>query len=589
MKIKCLCKQYKTVIILVISIILANLFIYLQDSVKLNPIIIAGLTALFYLALSYVWDNREKMWDKRAICGGLLLAVCFSLMMVTGAKINVANGEFLPFAIIDFFKGIFYFIIGEIIFSFFFLLGTDKMVEKKLLDGRTTHFNLKSFLGYSLILILSWIPIFLVYYPGIIPGDATNSIGMLMGDQPWSNHFPVFYTLIIGLFLQIGELTGNINLGVALYSITQLITMALAIGFMLEWLRRRGVCRIWIYMCVGYFSAIPLFGNYAIVMWKDPWFSAALIFLCIFLYDNVVTDPEKFLQKKQLVLYAAIVILSCLLRNNGIYIAALLSAFLLIIYRHSMRKVCAGILIPLVIVLLITGPVYRSVFSAENVFAESVGIPLQQMARTVVMEGKMTKEQKEVLDAILPLEEYKDLYSPFVVDPIKWAQDFDNEYLEAHKIDFLKTWAGMMKSNFGEYVKQYLMGTYGFWHIGGDLDYEFVKFAIPENNWGIGQSYFFENHFDYSIQDKLNPRYDYLPSGILVWILFWDIVMCWMKKKSIYIIPLLAMAGNWITLLVATPIAFGIRYLFVCVIGLPILLLYPWLIQGQMNLGRRLK
>ena len=95
MKIKCLCKQYKTVIILVISIILANLFIYLQDSVKLNPIIIAGLTALFYLALSYVWDNREKMWDKRAICGGLLLAVCFSLMMVTGAKINVANGEFI--------------------------------------------------------------------------------------------------------------------------------------------------------------------------------------------------------------------------------------------------------------------------------------------------------------------------------------------------------------------------------------------------------------------------------------------------------------------------------------------------------------
>ena len=54
MKVKCLCKQYKTVIILVISIIFANLFIYLQDSVKLNPIIIAGLTALFYLALSYV-------------------------------------------------------------------------------------------------------------------------------------------------------------------------------------------------------------------------------------------------------------------------------------------------------------------------------------------------------------------------------------------------------------------------------------------------------------------------------------------------------------------------------------------------------
>ncbi|HJF40617.1 MAG TPA: hypothetical protein K8V91_06805 [[Clostridium] spiroforme] len=92
---------------------------------------------------------------------------------------------------------------------------------------------------------------------------------------------------------------------------------------------------------------------------------------------------------------------------------------------------------------------------------------------------------------------------------------------------------------------------------------------------------FFESHFGYYVQDELNPRYDYLPSGLLVWILLWDIVMCWMKKKSIYILSLLVMAGNWITLLVATPIAFGIRYLFVCVIGLPILLAYSWLVGGR--------
>ena len=57
--------------------------------------------------------------------------------------------------------------------------------------------------------------------------------------------------------------------------------------------------------------------------------------------------------------------------------------------------------------------------------------------------------------------------------------------------EFIETWLGMMKDNLGEYVKQYLMGTYGFWHICGDLEYEFVKFDIPENDWGIGQSYFF--------------------------------------------------------------------------------------------------
>ena len=581
MKIKILCKQHKTMIILIISIILANLFIYLQETVKLNPVMIAGITILFYLILTILCANREKLREKRVVCGILLLAASFSAMIVIGAKIKVESGEFLPFTLGDLLGAVFYFGVGGIIFSFLFLLSTDKAAGKKVMHARSLHFNAKRFAVYSVILIVSWLPVFLVYYPGIIPGDATNSIGMLMGDQPWTNHFPVFYTLIIGFFLKIGELVGNINLGVALYSITQLITMALAVGFMLEWLGRKELRRIWIYSCIAYFCAVPLFGNYAIVMWKDPWFSAALILLVIYLYDNVVEEPGKFLEKKQLLVYAGLVMLICLLRNNGIYIAVLISFVLLFLYRHALKKVLAGVLIPLAIVSLITGPVYQTVFSAENVFAESVGIPLQQMARTIVMDGKITAEQEEVLDEILPIEEYKNLYSPFIVDPIKWAPDFDNDYLETHKKEFLETWLGMMKDNLGEYVKQYLMGTYGFWHIGRDLEYEFVKFDIPENDWGIGQSYFFESHFGYSAQDKLNPRYDYLPSGLLVWILLWDIVMCWMKKKSIYILPLLVMAGNWITLLVATPIAFGIRYLFVCVIGLPILLAYPWLVGGR--------
>lgn len=580
MRVKEFCIRYKTIIILVISIALSNLFIYLQSAIKMNPVWIAGTAGIFYFGMLFIWDNRIKLRGKRIMygCGGL--AIVFSAMLVIGEKINAESREFLPFVLSDLVEFIFYFGIGILLFSFLFLASIDRKSEKKVME-ELLHFNVKSFLGYSVILILFWFPVFLVYYPGIIPGDATNSIGMLMGDQAWSNHFPVFYTLIIGLFLKIGVIAGNINLGVALYSMTQLITMALTIGALLEWMKSKGIRKIWIYVSVAYFCAVPLFGNYSIVMWKDPWFSAVLILLTIFLYDNVVIDRERFFCKRSLITYAVLAVLICLLRNNGIYIVGFISIVLLFIYRHSIKKICAGILIPLVFVLVVTGPAYKTFFSAENVFVESVGIPLQQMARTVVMGGQITEEQKAVLDAILPIQEYNNLYSPFIVDPIKWSANFDNEYLEAHKAEFFKTWLGMMKNNLGEYVKQYLMGTYGFWHIGGDIEYEFVKVDIPENDWGISRSYFFESHFAYSAQDNLNARYDYLPSGLLVWILLWDIAICWIKKKSLYIVPLLTLTGNWFTLLVATPIAFGIRYLFVCVIGLPLLLVYPWMINNR--------
>ena len=75
------------------------------------------------------------------------------------------------------------------------------------------------------------------------------------------------------------------------------------------------------------------------------------------------------------------------------------------------------------------------------------------------------------------------------------------------------------------------------------------------------------------------PKYDFLPSGLFVWILLYDIVLTWAKRKSLYILPLAGMIGNWLTLMVATPTAFGVRYIYILVIGLPLLLAYPGLLE----------
>ena len=59
-----------------------------------------------------------------------------------------------------------------------------------------------------------------------------------------------------------------------------------------------------------------------------------------------------------------------------------------------------------------------------------------------------------------------------------------------------------------------------------------------------------------------------------------------MKRKSIYILPLTGMIGNWLTLMIATPTAFGIRYIYILVIAVPLLLVYPWLTETQREKGR---
>ncbi len=93
---------------------------------------------------------------------------------------------------------------------------------------------------YSIILILAWIPVFITYYPGIMPEDASVSVAISMGSLPWDNHFPVFYTLIVGKLIYIGDcLLHDVNLGIALYSVLQMVIMAGGLGYLLYWLEKK--------------------------------------------------------------------------------------------------------------------------------------------------------------------------------------------------------------------------------------------------------------------------------------------------------------------------------------------------------------
>ena len=568
---------------LILAITLANLVFFHQESWLMNPVYIALFSILIYIGLKFAWKNSGRLKSARILGGTLLLGILFSLMVVAGHKIHADSAAFLPFTAADVFWFLLYFLAGCLLFFDLYLIS----VDSKIRNGMTmevlpaSKWNKKNWLLYSIILFIAWIPSLVTYFPGIVPDDATVSMAIVFGEMPWDNHFPVFYTLVVGGFLFVGHCLNDYNISIALYSVFQMLIMAAILGHLMEWLEQKGIKKILIYLGLAYFAAAPVFGNYAVVMWKDPVFSGILILLTLLLIDHVVIKPDSFLYKKILICYSGLIILASLMRNNGIYIGILLSAGLLIVYRKRIKRVLITSVVSLGLVWFITGPVYEHVFSAENVFVESIGIPLQQMARVVIEDGKMTEEEKAFMDHLLPLEKYQDYYWPFLADPVKWAPEFDTEYLDSHKTEFFKVWLSMLTKNFDIYVKQYLMGTYGFWHIGGETNYEFVKTDIAKNWWGMYQSQPFENRLGYPMQEKLAERYDYISTGLLVWILLFDIVLCWMRKKSIYMIPLLVLAGNWITLMAASPTAFGVRYIYVLVIGLPLMLLYPWLLRGS--------
>lgn len=567
------------------AIIFSNLLFFNQQNWKMNPVYIALTAVLFYVGIRQAVKWRSELSQPRVRQGSLVLGILFALMIVIGMKIVPGNEtkemswDFEAFHIADAAWICFYLMIGLLLFFNLYLLSESIRIRNILkVKEREIISDKKRRRIYSLVLALAWLPVFLIYFPGIMPEDATVSVAMVIGELPWNNQFPVFYSLIIGAFIFIGYCLHNVNLGIAFYSIFQLIIMAGGLGFFLSWLQKKGLRKIYIYFCLAYFAAAPVFGNYAIVMWKDPWFSGLLILLSIFLYDHVALNRQSFLEKKYLWQYAGLILLMCLMRNNGIYIAVLINLCLLFVYRSQIKRVLAALLGSILLVLFITGPVYEFTVSAKNLFVEAVGIPLQQMVRTVVMDGNMNEKEEAFLNELMPIEKYKDYYNPFLVDPVKWAPEFNTKFLDTHKKEFFQTWLSMLPKNFDKYVEQYLMGTYGFWHIGGDTNYEFVKEEVADNTWGMHQLSPIEKWFGYPMKEVLNEKYDYIPTGLLIWMMICSAVLCWIKRQSVYIIPLLVMIGNWMTLMVATPTAFGVRYIYVCVLGLPLLLVYQWIV-----------
>lgn len=118
-------------------------------------------------------------------------------------------------------------------------------------------------------------------------------------------------------------------------------------------------------------------------------------------------------------------------RNNGVYILfgvlVLLAIFLIaksrLRYAKGSGRVIGCMAAVLLVFGIVTGPIYSFGGVVPSEASESVGIPLNQMARVVALDGEMSESDREYMNSIYPLEEYKSTYTPCCTDNLKWAPD----------------------------------------------------------------------------------------------------------------------------------------------------------------------
>lgn len=439
------------------------------------------------------------------------------------------------------------------------------------------------FSGSLVLLLLLWFPYLPSYWPGGIYSDTVDSINVALHKDVMDNHNPILYTLIWRfMFWVTGAFSGEGEYGgLKLFTVVQTLLMALALAYFIYWCYRWGIHKAFVLLCLLIFAMFSLYPFYGISLWKDTLFSLVVFIFSIFLYHILLgkSDSEENvscgnISGINLTEYCLFSILIIFLRNNGIYVAAFYSVMItaLCLKRKKMAmKIGIASLVILLISGIIQGPVYDQCGYNVNRATESFGIPLQQVAYIVSTDGIVMQEDREVIEQMMPIERWRELYNPLVVDTIKFSPEFDRYYLEEKSGEFIKMYLHLVLKNPVKAGKAYLLSTLGFWNICENSSTAY----ICDFHFGNAE-YFMSDYFDYyldiSFRNFAEPK-SYLSAAIFVWLLLGTIFICLWKRNFKGIAVLMPTFGVWLSIMAATPVAFSFRYVYALFLCTPLYLL----------------
>lgn len=195
----------------------------------------------------------------------------------------------------------------------------------------------KLWLACFAVLFISYAITLATTIPGTLSTDSHASISIIQGELPWSNAHPVFYTLLVGPFVLLGEATGHMGWGVGLFSLTQLTIMAAACAYACAWLRKLGMPLLVVFAALAFFTFNPVIARYATTMWKDIPFSITMLFIVLQLFEIALTRGKAIESPKACIKLALLTLLACLLRNNGIYAMAVTAIVLMLVWRRMWK------------------------------------------------------------------------------------------------------------------------------------------------------------------------------------------------------------------------------------------------------------
>jgi len=320
------------------------------------------------------------------------------------------------------------------------------------------------FIAFSTLMIIN-LPYMILSYPGIFMGDTNEQMWQILPNDPSLNsHHPLAHTMLLGVFVKLGLLLHNENLGVFLFCLVQSVLFCLAESFSLGTLAKLQVNGKIIAGFLVYYAVHPAISAYLFLMSKDIYFTIFFLLFYVLLY--LIFFSGRPARKSQYFLFGVSIIGMVWFRNEGKYIVCI--TFLFILFRKkTRRKALAGLAMGIAAALIMEKIICPALDVTPGQKSEMLSIPFQQTARYLRDAGDdVTEEEQQAIDNVLAYQELAERYDPNISDPVKGTYKKDDSALG----DYFKAWFSMFLKHPGIYLQATMNNYYQYFYPGSRIE-----------------------------------------------------------------------------------------------------------------------
>lgn len=552
--------------------------------------VLVFIASIFFF--NYFYHKYLNSLNHREVVVSTLLGILFSILSVIGSNLYQSDstqiGSLRTWVIIILLVPVLSALTVVILD-----ISSFKFISRNVIKQSSKH----TFLITWLLIVLCWLPTWMVSFPGNWVYDAGFQVNYFVNTGQFDLNHPLAHSLLLVFFvLKIGKgLFGSTQVGLMLYTLFQIVLLSFSYAVLLSYLRsfRLNKWVWWGIFCLLVLS--PYNSLMAVSATKNVPYTATFILIVVLLsdYSHLVGKLGIW---KYWGIFIAITFINCIFLSQGIYVV--LFAFLMgIVFTTGMRRQLFWCLVVIMALFqLYSGPVtshLKGVSNPDDKKREMLSVPIMQVTSVAVdKNGNITPSQLKMVKKSIPVyKQYAIKSNEGLADQFKGT--FNLESLGKFK----KLWVVLGLRNITDYVDAFARLSIGYWYPGSNApnqwatkNMEYNPIALQRTNphvWydvksiSIPGMKWLQNFY---VQFVREPQTEKLPVisfltniAFNMWIVFLFVGWVIINRKRNYAVLIGLLLGLWGTLLLGPIVLY--RYAF------PIMSVTPLLIAIMMKKG----